>query len=60
MLERIELVLEAIRASKQRALAASKLGDFTAYKTAMEDVVYLETTLVGEAEMLVAEIKKAA
>jgi hypothetical protein len=58
--ERIEMVLEAIKGSKARAQAARAKGELKDYAIAMEDVIALEATLVGEAEILVDEIKKAA
>jgi hypothetical protein len=57
---RIEMVLNAINETKARARDTAERGELKEYKEAMESVLVLEATLVGEAEQLVDAIKKAA
>lgn len=59
-LERVEMMLEAIQAVRLRANREQASGDPQSYKTAMEDLLALECSLVYEAQQLVDSIKNAA
>ena len=60
ILERIRMILEAIKGSKDRARTAAHNGELMVYRRSMEDVIALEATLVGEVESLMDDIDKAA
>lgn len=59
-MERVEIMLEAITATRARAKEAAKAGDLNAYRTAMGDLTALECSLVSETQSLIDELKKIA